>query len=70
MRQALQSATVITKWAVTPDLHYFIKENSNEYLHEFNYEDFRLVKKGFCVDERNTYWFCPNEFFELASILT
>ena len=52
------------------DMHYFAKENSSEYLYEFNYGDFRIVKKECCEDERNTYWVCSNEFFELASILT
>ena len=42
----------------------------NEHLHEFNYDDVRLVKKQCCADEGNTYWVCSNEFFELASILT
>ena len=42
----------------------------NEHLHEFNYDDIRLVKEQRCADEGNTYWVCANEFFELASILT
>ena len=42
----------------------------SEYLHEFNYDDFLLVKEKCCADEGNTYWVCYNEFFELASILT
>ena len=42
----------------------------SEYLHEFNYDDFRLVKEECCADEGNTYWVCSNEFFELASVLT
>ena len=42
----------------------------SEYLHEFNYDDFRLVKEECCADEGNTYWVFSNEFFEPASILT
>ena len=42
----------------------------SEYLHEFNYDDFRLVKEECCADDRNTYWVCSNRFFELAFILT
>ena len=42
----------------------------NKYLHEFNYDDFRLVKEECCANEVNTYWICFNEFFKLASILT
>ena len=42
----------------------------NKYLHEFNYDDFRLVKEKCCTDEGNTYWICSKECFELASILT
>ena len=42
----------------------------SEYLHEFNSDDFRLVKEECCADEGNTYWVCSNEFFEPASILT
>ena len=41
-----------------------------EYLHDFNYDDFRLVKEARCADEENTCWICSNEFFELDSILT
>ena len=32
----------------------------NEYLHEFNYDDFRLVKEECCADEVNTYLVCSN----------
>ena len=42
----------------------------SEYLHEFNYDDFRLVKEECCADEGNTYWVCSDECFELGSILT
>ena len=42
----------------------------SEYLHEFNYDDFRLVQEQCCANERNTYWVCSSDFFELASILT
>ena len=42
----------------------------SDYLHEFNYDHFRLAKEECYADDRNTYWFCSNEFFELASILT
>ena len=41
----------------------------SEYLHEFNYDDFHLVKEECCADEGNTYWVCSSAFFELASIL-
>ena len=42
----------------------------SEYLHEFNYDDFRLVKEECCADEGNTYWVCSDKCFELGSILT
>ena len=42
----------------------------NKYLHEFNYDDFRLVKEECCADDENTYWVCSNRAFELAFILT
>ena len=42
----------------------------SEYLHEFNYDDFCLVKEERRADEGNAYWVCSNKFFELASILT
>ena len=69
IRKSLQS-TNEGRPASRPDIHYFIEENSSEYLDEFNYDDFRLVKEKCCADERNTHWVCSNEFFELASILT
>ena len=53
-----------------PDINYFVKENSSEYLRKINYDDFRLVKEERCADEKNTYWVCSSEFFQLASILT
>ena len=28
------------------------------------------MKEERCADERNTYWVCSSEFFQLASILT
>ena len=52
-----------------PDIHDLVKKNSSEYLHEFNYDDFGLVKKECCADDRNTYCVCFNVFFERASIL-
>ena len=29
----------------------------------------RLVKEECFTDEKNTFWVCPNEFFELAAIV-
>ena len=46
-----------------------LRKMLSEYLHEFNYDDFRLLKEECCADGGNTYWVCSNEFFELASIL-
>ena len=34
-------------------MYYFVKENSSDYLHELNYDDFLLVKEECCADERN-----------------
>ena len=47
---------------------YFTGESSSEYLLEFNHDDLHLVKEECCTDERNTFWVCSNEFFELAAI--
>ena len=52
-----------------PNLLYFVGESSSEYLLEFNHDDLRLVKEECCTDERNTFWVCSNEFFELAAIV-
>ena len=54
IRKLLQSINE-ARPAGQPDIHYFIKENFSEYLHEFNYDNFRLVKEECCADERNTY---------------
>ena len=49
------------------DILYFVGESSSEYLPEFKHDDLRLVKEQRCTDERNTFWVCSNESFELAS---
>ena len=67
--KSLQS-TNESKPADRPEIHCSIKENSSEYLHEFNYDDFGLVNEECCADERNTYCVCSNKFYELALILT
>ena len=46
-----------------------LRKMLSEYLHEFNYVDFRLLTEECCPDDGNTYWVCSNEFFQLASIL-
>ena len=69
IRKSLQTSNE-GRPAGRPDIYYFIKENTSEYLHESNYDDFRQVREECCADERNTYWVGSNEFFELASILT
>ena len=46
-----------------------LRKMLSEYLHEFNYDDFRLLTEECCPDDGNTYWVCSNEFFQLASIL-
>ena len=51
------------------DILYFIGESFSEYLLEFNHNDLRLVKEECCTGERNTFWVCSNEFFELAAIV-
>ena len=51
------------------DILYFVGESYSEYLLEFNHDDLRLVKEECCTGERNTFWVCFNEFFELAAIV-
>ena len=41
-----------------------LKESLAE-INEFNYDDFRLVKKECCADERNTCSVCSNDFLNL-----
>ena len=69
IRKSLQSTNECGP-AGRPEIHCSIKEKSSEYLHEFNYDDFGLVKEECCADERNTYCVCSNKFYELALILT
>ena len=68
IRKSLQSSNE-GRPAGRPDILYFIGESSSEYLLEFNHDDLRLVKEECCTDERNTFWVCSNEFFELAAIV-
>ena len=48
-----------------PDIHYFIKENSSVYLHEFNFDDLRFVKEECCPDERVLIGFVLMNFLNL-----
>ena len=41
-----------------------LKESLAE-INKFNYDDFRLVKKECCADERNTFSVCSNDFLNL-----
>ena len=68
IQKSLQSSND-DRAARRPDILYFVGESSSEYLLEFNHGDLRLVKEGCCTDERNTFWVCSNEFFELAVIV-
>ena len=68
IRKSLQSSNE-GRPAGRPDILYFVGESSSEYLLEFNHVDLRLVKEACCSDERNTFWVCSNEFFELAAIV-
>ena len=68
IRKSLQSSNE-GRPAGRPDILYFVGESSSEYLLEFNLDDLRLVKEECCSDERNTFWVCSNEFFELAAIV-
>ena len=68
IRKSLESSNE-GKPAGRPDILYFVGESSSEYLLEFNHDDLRLVKEECCTDERNTFWVCSNEFFELAAIV-
>ena len=52
-----------------PDVLYFLHENTDEYLLHFDQDDLALVKNECCTVERNTFWVCSDEFFELAAIL-
>ena len=68
IRKSLQSSNE-GRPAGRPDILYFVGESSSEYLLEFNHDDLRLVKEDCCSDERNIFWVCSNEFFELAAIV-
>ena len=67
IRKSLQSSNEVRPVG-RPNILYFVGESSSEYLLEFNH-DLRLVKEECCTDERNTFWVCSNEFFELAAIV-
>ena len=46
-------------------MHYFAKENSSEYLYEFNYGDFRIVKKSAVKMREILTWFVLMNFLNL-----
>ena len=68
IRKSLQSSNE-GRPAGRSDILYFVGESYSEYLLEFNHDDLRLVKEECCTGERNTFWNCSNEFFELAAIV-
>ena len=68
IRKSLQSSNE-GRPAGRPDILYFVEESSSEYVFEFNHDGSRLLKEECCTDERNTFWICSNEFFELAAIV-
>ena len=64
IRRSLQS-TNEGRPASRLDIHYFVKENSSEYLHKSSYDDFCLVNEDCCTDERNTIGLVLMNFLNL-----
>ena len=52
-----------------PDVLYFVRDSSNEYLLKHDNQDILLVEEESCSDEKNTPYICSDAFYELAVLL-
>ena len=49
-----------------PDVLYFVRDSSNEYLLKYDNQDILLVGEESCTDKKNTLYICSDAFNELG----
>ena len=52
-----------------PDVLYFVRDSSSEYLVKYNNQDILFVGEESCTDKRNTPYICSDAFYKLAVLL-
>ena len=55
--------------ACRPDVLYFVRDSSSEYLLKYDNQDILLVGEESCTDKKNTPYICCNAFYEIAVLL-
>ena len=52
--------------ASRPDVLYFVRDGSSEYLLKYENQDILLVGEESCTDKKNTPYICSDAFHELG----
>ena len=52
--------------ASQPDVLYFVRDSSSEYLLKYDNQDILLVGEESCTDKKNTLYICSDAFNELG----
>ena len=68
IRRSVQSDRE-SKPAGWPDVFYFVRDSSSEYLPKYDSLDILLVGEESCTDKKNTSYICSDGFYELAVLL-
>ena len=63
IRPSLQSDRE-SKPAGQPDVLYFVRDNSSEYLLKYDNQDILLIGEESCSDEKNKPYICSDAFYE------
>ena len=58
-----------SKPAGRPDVLYFVRDSSSEYLLKYDNQDIFLVGEESCSNEKNTPYICSDAFYELPVLL-
>ena len=68
IRRSVQSDRE-SKPAGWPDVLYFVRDSSSEYVLKYDSLDILLVGEKSCTDKKNTFYICSDAFYELAVLL-
>ena len=52
--------------ASRPDVLYFVRDSSTEYLLKYSNQDILLVGEDSCIDKKNTIYICSDVFNKLG----
>ena len=68
IRRSVQSDRE-SKPAGWPDVLYFVRDSSSEYLLKYDSLDILLVGEKSCTDKKDTSYICSDAFYEFAVLL-